>query len=84
MSEDCVPRVELLEFYDRWKNTIGLDQQELKVRHFNTEGVVKDPNDPDVNRFAGKIAGQTELLLDFTIFLNPDTMPNKPTDIDKA
>lgn len=80
MPKNTFSREELTDLYSKWNISIQRDQKELKARHFDENGNVLDVNDPNLNMFAGKIAGKTELALDFIAFLEfepaPDTIEN--------
>jgi hypothetical protein len=83
MTKELFTRQELLDLYYGWQSTITRDKNEFETRHLDDKGNVIDVDDPSVNRFAGKIAGQTELLIDFANLLEAEPIPNTIEGIDK-
>lgn len=84
MPKESFSRTELINLYNDFKGSIEADQQELKKRLMHEKENTDYSNDPDLNRFAGKIAGQTEFALELAHFIEYTPAPKTIADIDKT
>lgn len=84
MSTESFSKNELLTLYSKWKVSIEHDQNELKEKFMDDEGNITNVYDPDLNMFAGRIAGKTEFALDLAYFIEQEPIPDTPEEFDKA
>ncbi len=82
MSESgkSVPVEVLVDWYTRENDIHRAQQTEFNARFRDAEGVVHDSDDPDVNRFAGRIIARGEVLRSFAEMITEETAGNASSE----